>query len=282
MAERWATVSDEQLEASLRALAPRIEFPGADARDVAAEVAPAIAASRREATVRAISAASRPRRWLTVVAAAVLAAVVALGSVVAISPAARDAVAGWLGLDGVRIERTAAPPTPASRPPSGRGATLDLGTRMTIGEAQALASYAIELPSDPALGAPDEVWESPTAPGGRVSLVYRARPGLPAATQTGVGVLLMEFRASIRRDLLVKKLAGPGSGVRFVRVNGDPGYWISGAPHEFFLLAPDGRPVPETTRLAGNVLIWEHDGVVLRIESALRLGAALRIATSVR
>ena len=65
-------------------------------------------------------------------------------------------------------------------------------------------------------------------------------------------------------------------------VSGEPGFWISGAPHGFFLVCYDaGECRQERYRLAGNVLLWEQDGVTLRLESALTLEDALDIAESV-
>ena len=67
-----------------------------------------------------------------------------------------------------------------------------------------------------------------------------------------------------------------------VSVGGEPGFWISGAPHAFFFVCYDaGECRQERYRLAGNVLIWEQDGVTLRLESALPREEALAIAESV-
>jgi hypothetical protein len=45
---------------------------------------------------------------------------------------------------------------------------------------------------------------------------------------------------------------------------------------------PDGTIVPDTVRLAGNVLIWQRGSLTIRLESALPLRTALRIARTVR
>jgi len=50
---------------------------------------------------------------------------------------------------------------------------------------------------------------------------------------------------------------------------------------EEFFLDRGGRPIPETVRLAGNVLVWQQGDVLIRSESALPLDRALRIAQSV-
>ena len=39
---------------------------------------------------------------------------------------------------------------------------------------------------------------------------------------------------------------------------------------------------PDEIRLAGNVLIWEHDGITFRLETTADQATATRIATSMR
>lgn len=63
---------------------------------------------------------------------------------------------------------------------------------------------------------------------------------------------------------------------------GAPGLWISGAPHVFWYLAPDGEFINESRRLVGDTLAWERDGVLYRIEGDITLERALEIAVSMR
>ena len=65
-------------------------------------------------------------------------------------------------------------------------------------------------------------------------------------------------------------------------VNGASGYWISGGVHEIIYLDPNGVPISNTLRLAGNVLLWQRGDVTLRIESSLSLEQALAVARTVR
>jgi hypothetical protein len=74
---------------------------------------------------------------------------------------------------------------------------------------------------------------------------------------------------------------GEGAMIRGATVNGHPGFWIEGQPHELFFLDRNGQPIPQTVRLAGNVLVWQQGALLLRIESALPLDRALMIARSV-
>ena len=117
--------------------------------------------------------------------------------------------------------------------------------------------------------------------GGEISLVYAPRADLPLTKETSVGLLLMEFRATIDVEFF-KKFVGSDTSVQVVDVNGSPGYWISGHPHGFAYRDPNQRGLEEDFRLAGNTLLWEQGGLTLRIESALSREQALAIARTVR
>jgi hypothetical protein len=211
------------------------------------------------------------RRVLLTSLAALLA--IAAAAVAAV-PSARHAVLDWLGLRGVRIVRV--PQLPALRPgPIGR--TLDLGRRTTLSEARSHVRFSVLVPD----ARPNEVYLSPTPPGGRVTLVYTARPGLPRATGTRAGMLITEFLGQQPVDFVEKTLGSGTSAVR-VRVNGEPGVWISGAPHAVAYLDARGVAREDTLRLAGNTLLWRHGSVLLRIEAHVTLRSALRIARSMR
>ena len=63
---------------------------------------------------------------------------------------------------------------------------------------------------------------------------------------------------------------------------GAPGIFLSGGPHVVFYRDASGEIRNETLRLAGNTLLWERGELLLRLESALPLEEALRVARSVR
>jgi hypothetical protein len=65
-------------------------------------------------------------------------------------------------------------------------------------------------------------------------------------------------------------------------VGGRPAAWIAGAPHFVLSVDTNGRTREETLRIAGNVLIWERDGLTLRLEGVSSREEALAIAASVR
>jgi hypothetical protein len=235
---------------------------------------------RRRRGDRSLRPVVRPA-WQAVVAAA-LAVLFVAGGVVAFSPSARDALAGWLGLRGVQIRPQHTPPSASplpTTPSTPLGENLNLGLPVTLDRARELARYTLVLPIDPALGRPDEVYESPVLPGGLVSLVYGPRGGLTTSPD-GVSVLFMEFRARVERRILLLKEVGPGTRLQAVRIGGEPGFWISGQAHSVVFKAPNGRLIYDSLRLSGNALIWQRGDLVLRIEGNMTKAEALAIARS--
>lgn len=219
----------------------------------------------------------RPLSFRFAVAAAVL--IAAIGALLAI-PTTRDAIADFLGIKGIIIQRapTMASPTPTGSP-SELGDRLRLGRLVTLDAAQAALPYSIVLSQS--LGTPDAVYVMEPADRQAVALVYLPRPDLPEASQTGVGALIVEFPGQVEAGAF-GKLLGPDTRLETVQVNGRPGYWISGAPHAFYFVDRQGNYQQETLRLAGNTLIWDTGPLTIRIESALTKTQALAVAASVR
>jgi hypothetical protein len=223
--------------------------------------------------------ARRPPRALRVprlapAVAIALAVVVALGAVLAASPDVRATLGRLLGIGAVRIERVDRLPDVAP------ARELHLGRRTTL----AGAGRAARLPvvTIRALGGPDAVYFSDRVAGGAVSLVYVARPGLPAST-AGTGALLTELGGD--PISFVKKLLTGTTRLESVEIAGEPGFWIQG-PHTLGLLDAQGRPVQQRPRLAGNTLVWLRrlpGGLPLtyRLETTLDKAGALRLARSV-
>jgi hypothetical protein len=67
-----------------------------------------------------------------------------------------------------------------------------------------------------------------------------------------------------------------------VRVGDRPGAFISGGSHGYLYVAPGGAVEQDRPLLAGPTLIWEQDGLVLRLEGDVDRATALRIARSMR
>lgn len=299
MAEDRQPLSEVELERRLSALGRQVAFPAT----------PPLALRVQQRLATAPAQRSRPRPlWSRRFAFALAALVLAFLAVLIAVPGARTALAGRLGLPGIEIRQVPSSPrlpvtatplpqtlTPAAHlasavtlavtstpqatatPPLGQG--LHLGQQVTLAVARQRVSFSIAMPS--ALGPPDAVYVDTPQPGGDVTLVYRPRAGLPVTSETGVGLLLSEFQASLDATWFSKGV-GPDTNVLAVTVHGQPGFWLQGSPHFFRYLGPGGQSVVEPLRLAGNTLIWTQGTLTLRIESALSRDAALTIAGSVR
>jgi hypothetical protein len=257
------------LEAGLRDLALVVEPAAMPGPDLAARVRARIEGERPR---RAVAPWWRPpiRRSVVLALAALLVAAAAVGAAI-----------GY-GLPGLRI-LLGPVPTPTAQAPaptaatSAPGATLGLGTPLTLEEASGLVDLEVLVPSDPAVGPPDAVYLA----GRRLALVWGPDPALPGTAVAGVGLLLIEIRAGLDEGM-VQKIIDSGTPVEAVEVDGAPGYWLSGDSHELLFIGPDGEVIPDSRRLADNTLVWTRDGVTYRLEADLDLGAALELAASLR
>jgi len=206
-------------------------------------------------------------------------AVMLVAAAIALAFGTQVAVAHYLQLRGATVRSVPSLPSPSASPTGDVGQRYSLGSRYdSLKEAAKAAGFTPAVPS--ALGPPDDVYYRPD--GGVITLVYRPRPGLPPSVDPEVGALVMEARGQVGQPSF-GKLQGPGSSVQEVAVGGHAGYWISGAPHGFFFYeAGHGRTSTDSLRLAGNALIWNRDGLVLRIESSLGKEGTIRLGQSLR
>jgi hypothetical protein len=273
-----------ELERALADLGAHLEFPATP--DLAAAVAARLAAAPAPAPAARPAGPRGWRRpgWLPNwrrLALAGLAVVVLAAAVLVASPGTREAVARRLGLRGVEIRIGGERPAPtATTRPSDR-LDLGLGRRVSLAEARRLVAFPVLVPTAAGFQAPDAVFinrDSP--PQGRVDLVYRARPGLPASQFTDAGLLVTQFRGRLTDDFIKKVTAG--GLVEQVEVAGQPGYWFSGEPHFYTYRDAGGGLTDEQTRLAGNTLVWQAGAQTLRLEGQVPKEEALRIAGSMR
>jgi hypothetical protein len=289
------SLDDAALEAALRDLGSAIDYPRAH------DLAPVVGDRLRRNAGRRFPALVGPRglRLALLLATALL---VLLAAAVA---------AAALGLPGIRItfvegpvasaSATPAPtigpssPSPAASPQSAPpssvspsapppfGYTLGLGQQIGPGNLDAIVGRHVPLPEQ--LGPPASAWLD-TSPGVPVvSLVWPISATLPGsrtlvATEPDIGAILTEIPATIEVPYL-QKVLGPDAVLEQVSIRGQPGFWISGPPHELLLLAPDGSAVSSQARLAGSSLLWEQAGLTLRFESYVDRSRALAIAGSV-
>ncbi|MHB8693053.1 MAG: hypothetical protein ACYDHH_17585 [Solirubrobacteraceae bacterium] len=232
------------LQQRLVALGATLELPPAP--DLVPAVLARLPARRRR---------RRPaRKTLAVAFAAML---LLAGAAMAVAPT-RNAILRILGLRGVRIERVQRlPPLPANT-----GLGLGLGKRIPLSRARHAAGFTALLPS----GSP-AAYLGHDVPGGRISLL------------TGP-VLIIEFRGTTTPFIF--KVIGPGTTVKPVRVNGSPGVYLSGAPHEVIFQTQTGQVQTDRVRLAGNVLLWQQGPLTIRIEGTRTLRQARALARSLR
>lgn len=234
-----------ELVRDLRAVGAELTWPATP--DVAAGLGGRLAADPPRAP--------RATRWRLALAA-VLVFVIAASAAV---PPVRGAIARVLGIaGGERIDRVER--VPGNLPP------LGLGRPVTLSEASAGAGFEIRLPRS--LGAPDGIWLGGDLGRHAVSLLYGSHTIL---TETARTELL----------LAVKQIAGQD--VQWVEIGGGRGYWIARGPRAIAI--PDGRDGAMRMRASlpgSGLLLWNREGVSLRLETTRSLDEALAIARSVR
>ena len=203
----------------------------------------------------------RSGRRRLVLALAVL-ALAALAATLAI-PDARSALLRFLQIGGARIELVDELPVVSPIPAE---LELMLGQRVSLEEARSSASFELlELDDEPDavyLGDRGTVWFLYGRPDGARLLVAQT-PEL-----------------EVDEAFILKKLAASGTSVEPLTVRGEPGYFLSGAPHVVMLLDEFGVTYPESARLARDVLVWEENGRTIRLEGDLTRDDALEIAHS--
>lgn len=111
--------------------------------------------------------------------------------------------------------------------------------------------------------------------------VWSANEDRPEILDSGIGVLLTQFETSPARSPFRKEVAD-GTVLALTKVGDDAALWIEGAPHRLTYRTEEGVEEVEVSRLAANVLVWESDGVTLRLESGLDLSGSRRIAESLK
>ena len=200
-----------------------------------------------------------------------IAAAIGLATVLTISvPGMRTAVAHFFGIGGVSVTNKQSDET---TPPV--GAAFFLGDRVTLEEARKSVAYPVLVPSRPGLGTPEVYLRD----NGIVSFVYPASTELPAAHGTTVGLIVTQFKGDTS-EAMTKLL--DGSDVATVSVKGQRGLWLTGKDHFVFFVNQHNGAVDVPGHIAGNTLLWEQDGVTVRIEANISEADALLIAQSVR
>jgi hypothetical protein len=258
-------LTDVELERALRAFGPQYPYPPTP--NLAAAV-------RLRIVARPVAPVQRLPLWRDPMRLAIAAVVVIVlaGAAALINPTTRDAIAHFFHVQGVIVNREPSP-LPSFSPVT----PLDLGRRTTMADAQSKVNFTIAVPAE--LGEPDAVYVVNGVPGGEVALAYTPRAAIPLVKQTGLGVLVTEFRGDLNPGFIMKGVE-QGTTLEEVTVHGDSGWWIAGQPH-MIMVQRAGQDQLETLRLAANTLIWDHAGVTYRIESGLSKADAFRIAAGI-
>lgn len=263
--------SDVELEQALHRVQRHVAFPPTP--ELAAAVRRQLIAPPPSPYRVSLGDRLRPRR---LAAAGLVLAIIALG-VLSLSSNLRMAIADRLGVGGIEIIFVDESPTPwPTDEPSHVGPSLLLGERLTLEAAQARVPYAIRYPAS--LGPPDEVYLRQLSAGPMVTLLYLPRTNLPAAAETQVGALLMQFPAGSHPADLAKRVSMGSGHVSAVELASGPGYWLTGATELVIADDPTADFDSDTRRPSANVLIWDADGVTYRLEIDLTKSDAIRLA----
>ena len=194
----------------------------------------------------------------------------ALAAILVILVAALAAGLGF-SLPGLDLGRTTETPSATS--------PLDLGSPIPLADALAGDRPRVLLPAS--LPAPDAAYVLGTGNRPIVSLAWGAAPGDPVLEGTDTFLTLMAVPGTTEPPL-IEKAAGPAVQLEPIDVNGDRGWWITGAPHEIMVLQPDGDIGVLRAAVVGDTLVFSRDGTLYRLESALGRDATLEIARSLR
>ncbi|HKF85272.1 MAG TPA: hypothetical protein VKB30_05755 [Candidatus Limnocylindrales bacterium] len=189
--------------------------------------------------------------------------------VIAIAGLAAGLGYGLPGLDIRRVDETPAPP----------GAPLGLGSPAPLADVLALDEPRILLPG--ALPPPDAAFERGVGDRRIVTVAWRASPGDPVLEDTDLVLTLMAVPGTTAEPL-ISKAAGPQTRVEPIDVDGDRGWWITGAPHEIMVLRSDGEVGVLRAAVVGDTLVFAREGTLYRLESALGKAATLEIARSLK
>lgn len=257
MSEPMSDRSDRALELALADLAAAVRFPPT----------PALAAGIGSRLERQPVLGWWP--WSGSMRRAVVLAVAGLLTLAGVAGAI------GLGIGAIQIRFADGTPLPT---PGGSVANRGFGEETTLAAAQARVAFTIRLPADPALGSPDGVFLAETPDGGTVTLAWGERPGFPA-DEAGNGLVVTQFNADIGPEAF-EKMVTEGTRVEAIQVNEQPGWWVEGGTHAFFYRDSSGQMVNTSLRLVTSALIWEEDGLALRVEGAPDRESALRVAAS--
>lgn len=261
----------DPLEQRLHDLADTIAWPGASDTFVP-RVLDAIATTpQRSSPLTRLRPIAALPRWSALAAALVL-GVLALAVLLALAPGVRTGVAERLGLPGVSIAPNATmPAVPA-------GTNLLLGAPISLHDLATATTYR-PLAPPATLDAPGSTWLLQRGAYQQVSYVWQRVDGLATPNSDLPTLLISQFQGTLHSGLM-GKLLDPGTSVSALEINGHLAFWIEGAPHVLFYENEHGEYSEDTVRLAQNVLLWQVDGIIVRLEGALTREQAEQLAAA--
>jgi hypothetical protein len=254
MSDRIRSMSDDELGGALATL----DVEWAATPELAPGVVARVSSERHPHVVRL--PLSRPKRIALIAAATVL-----------LLAGAAVAAKIIIDLGAVVVEYTPSRPGLLPTP-----SIVPTGEPITLREASVLLGRDVALPTQ--LGEPDRVWadtaftESGKVP--RVTLAWRARPGLPQIEGARYGAVLVVFEGDANQAS--KEIYEDTGVLRFETVDGVDYYWTKGT-HLLQLLTSEGVIY---VRVDGNVLLWRDGPHTMRLETALPKAEVMRIVSS--
>jgi hypothetical protein len=254
MSDRIRSMSDDELGGALATL----DVEWAATPELAPGVVARVSSERHPHVVRL--PLSRPKRIALIAAATVL-----------LLAGAAVAAKIIIDLGAVVVEYTPSRPGLLPTP-----SIVPTGEPITLREASVLLGRDVALPTQ--LGEPDRVWadtvftESGKVP--RVTLAWRARPGLPQIEDARYGAVLVVFEGDANQAS--KEIYEDTGVLRFETVDGVDYYWTKGT-HLLQLLTSEGVVY---VRVDGNVLLWRDGPHTMRLETALPKAEVMRIVSS--
>jgi hypothetical protein len=196
----------------------------------------------------------RPFPWRRAAVLAIALVLVAIAAAFAV-PQARTSILRFFHLGAATVERVDTLP-PAVERSNAKG----LGRALPLEAAQRAVGFRLALPGV----RPARAYVL----GGELASVF-----LHARGQT---VLLSELRSS--NELLLKKMVGGATFVEPAQVGGSSGLWIVGAPHTLTYIDRKFGYHQQTILVRGNVLLWIHGPLTLRLEGKLTKAQAVELA----
>ena len=168
----------------------------------------------------------------------------------------------WLGIGNVTIRYVdELPPTEQATD------DLGLGEQMSLEAARERAGFRVRVPTVDGLDDPPKVYYNESS--NQVAFLYGSeeKPKLLITQADARGAIEKIVNLNVtERELVVV----------------EPGYagvWLYGEKHAIFYPSTEHE---EPFRLVGNALVYEIDGVTLRLEAEISKDEALRIARSMR